>query len=635
MPGTHTAPPSTRWLWAVLVASMAVVSWWAPPAGAHSFLVSTSPFQGERLGSGPEAVVLEFSEAVDLRSVVLELEAPSGRLERSLEPELAQGGLAVRSTVRDLDDGVYVVAWQALSAVDGHGSSGEFAFSVGDHRGAVPAAGQSEPVDRSSLASAWLFSIGLAGALGAAVVSVVGVTGSSSRRVRQVGRAGLLGSLAGVVVAAVSADGSKLLVLLVVAELLLVALALIGMGKSWRWSGAAAIAAAAVWSTRSHGANDGTVGWLVDFVHLVAGAAWLGSLLLTVVAGWRRRRHGDDWLAAVRRYARPALWLVLLLGAAGTLGAVRLVPTWSQLWGSAYGQVVLAKVALFALAGAGALVARWRGLAMGKSWEARGVMTGEAALVLTATVLAGLLSAGAPPVPAGASEQLLGPPPLGPEIVRDAGLAGQFNIEITSDGHRLDISVFGPSGPVPGTDIDAVVTTPTGGSSDLVPRPCGPGCFTQSLDLTDGTTSVNVSTSSSGGFAGGSFQGTLEWPPGERRPDLLQKVVERMRQVPELSLTETVDSGPGSVVTPYTFAIDGDGFVDLQPYAAGNLEQVLFRPGRTDRLTLYLPGSQIFGELELDGSNRITTERLVTPGHVITRQFEYPDGTTPPDSAGG
>lgn len=623
MSGLRTLARGTRVLCAFLVVSIAVVGSWALPAGAHSFLVSTSPSQGERLTSSPEAIVLEFSERVDLRSVILELQALSGRIEQTLRPELRHGGLAVRAPVTALDDGVYVVAWQALSAVDGHGSSGEFAFSVGDGAGPLPVSDQSEPIDRPSLASAWLFSGGLAGMLGAAVLSVVGIAEPGSRPMRRVGRLGLLGSLAGVALAAVTADDSKLLGLLIVAQLLLVALALIGLRKGLRWSGAAAVAAAAVWSLRSHGATDGAVGWLVDFVHLVAGTAWLGSLVLTVVVGWRDHRAGRGWLVAVRRYARPGLGFVLVLGVAGTLGAVRLVPTWSQLWETAYGRVVAAKVALFVLAGAGALLARWRGLGMERPRLTRWVMTGEAALVVTATVLGGLLSAGAPPLPAGASDQLLGPLPLGPDVVRDAGLAGQLNVELASDGGRLDISVFGPSGPVPGTDVDVVVTTPAGGASDLVPRPCGTGCFTQSLDLGAGTTSVAVSASSPEGYAGGYFEGTLEWPPGERRPDLLEEVVDRMRQVPEFALTETVDSGPGSVVTPATFAIDGGQFVDLQPYAAANLEQVWFRPGR-DELTLYLPGSQIFVELELDDSGRIAAERLVTSGHVITREFEYP-----------
>lgn len=607
----------------LLAVAIAALGWWSAPAGAHSFLVSTSPFQGERLDSAPEALVLEFSETVDLRSVRLELQDPSGRVVRPLQAELADGGLAVRSTLRTLDDGVYVVAWQAVSAVDGHGSSGEFAFSVGDATGTVPASKESEPVDRVALVATWLFSAGLAAALGSVVLAAAGVEGSGAELRRWVAVPGSWVALAGVGVAALASDGSGAVTLLLVAQLLLLALVLTALRASWRWSGAVIVAAAAVWAMRSHGARAGFVGWAVDLVHLVAGAAWLGSLALLVVVGWRRRRQGREWLPMVRRYARPALWFVVALGAAGIVGAVRLVPSWSALWSTSYGRVVVAKAGLFAIAALAALVARWRGLGGGRSRLMRGAMTGEVVVVVGATLLAGLLSAGAPPLAASAAEQLLGPPPLGDQLARDAGLAGQLNVELAADGDRLDVAVFGPSGPVGGTEVEVVATTPTGRSSDLLPRPCGPGCFTQVLELEAGPTELTV-TASSPDLRGGQFEGTLRWPPGDLRPDRLEELVDRMRQVPELTMVETVDSGPGSTVNPATFMIDGNAFLDAQPYAAANLDDVWFWPGPPNRLQLYLPGSQIFAEMELDDAGRIASERLVTPGHLITREFRYP-----------
>jgi copper transport protein len=606
-----------------LVAVVATMGSWSAPAGAHSFLVSTSPFQGQRLDSSPDALVLQFSEAVDLRSVRLDLHAPSGRLVRSLAPELADAGLAVRSSMGMLDDGVYVVAWQALSAVDGHGSSGEFAFSVGEGSETVPSSTESQPIDRAELVSTWLFSLGLAGALGTVVLAAVDGNSPNAGLRRWVAVASLWVSLAGVGLAALAGDGSGVVTLLVTGQLLLVAVVLAGVRAGWRWSGVVTVAAAAVWAMRSHGAADGALGWAVDFVHLAAGAAWLGSLALVVAVGWRRRRRGGEWLAMVQRYARPALWFVVALGAAGTAGAVRLVPSWAELWSTTYGQVVVAKAGLLAVAVVGAVIARWRGLGGRRSTLARGVMTGEATVVVAATLLAGLLSAGAPPLPAAAAEQLLGPPPLGDEVARAAGLAGQLNVELVADGRRLDIAVFRSSGPVVGTDVDVVVETPTGATSDLLPRPCGPGCFTQPLELELGETTIRV-TASAPEVAGGTFEGSLSWPPGDLAPERLQQLVERMRQVPQLTLVETVDSGPGSKVSPASFTIDGEGFIDLQPYAAANLEQVWFWPD-SDRLQLYAPGSRIFAEMVLDHAGRIATERLVTPGHLINREFDYPD----------
>lgn len=612
-----------RRLFGLLAAAVAAMAWFSAPAGAHSFLVSTSPFQGQRLGSAPEALVLQFSEAVDLGSVRLEVYGPSGRLVRTLEPELADGGLVVRSNMSELDDGVYVVGWQALSAVDGHGSSGEFAFSVSDRTGALPSAKESQPVDRGELVSTWLFSAGLAAALGTVVLAAVDGNSTGAALRRWVAVPGLWVSLAGVGVAALAGDGSGALRLLVIGQLLLVAVVLTGVRSSWRWSGLVIVAAAGLWAMGSHGAAEGVVGWAVDFVHLAAGAAWLGSLALVVAVGWRRRRLGGEWLPMVQRYSRPALWFVVALGAAGTAGAVRLVPAWSDLWSTTYGQVIVAKAGLLGVAVVAAVIARWRGLGGRRSTLARGVMTGEATVVIGATLLAGLLSAGAPPLPAAAADQLLGPPPLGDEVARDAGLAGQLNVELVSDGRRLDIAVTRVSGPAVGTDVDVVVETPTGRTSDLLPRPCGPGCFTQPLELDPGETTIRV-TASAREATGGTFKGSLTWPPGDLRPDRLQQLVERMRQLPELTLVETVDSGPDSNGSPGTFSVDGAKFIDLQPYAAANLEQVWFWPD-SRRLQFYVPGSRIFAEMVLDDSGRIATERLVTPGNLITREFSYPD----------
>ncbi|MBW3590482.1 MAG: copper resistance protein CopC, partial [Actinobacteria bacterium] len=147
----------------LLAATIAVLG--APaPALAHSFLVSTGPAQGQRLSQAPGSLLLEFSEKVDLASTELRLLSPEGNLVGELRPELSAGGLGIRAPVEIPEDGIYFVSWQAQSAVDGHGSSGEYAFSTGSvsATGALPGANQSEPVDKGSLISSWLFGFGLA-----------------------------------------------------------------------------------------------------------------------------------------------------------------------------------------------------------------------------------------------------------------------------------------------------------------------------------------------------------------------------------------------------------------------------------------------------------------------------------------
>lgn len=154
---------------------------------------------------------------------------------------------------------------------------------------------------------------------------------------------------------------------------------------------------------------------------------------------------------------------------------------------------------------------------------------------------------------------------------------------------------------------------------------CGTGCLTQALALANGTTQVRVSATAPD-WTGGFYVGSLAWPPGDLAPERLQSVILTLRSIPELSLTETVGSGPGSLVGPAVFRISGRQLIEAEPYAAGNVEEVRVMVGSTDRLSVYVPGSQFYAELELDDQDRIVSARMVDPGHLIARTITYPDG---------
>lgn len=67
----------------------------------------------------------------------------------------------------------------------------------------------------------------------------------------------------------------------------------------------------------------------------------------------------------------------------------------------------------------------------------------------------------------------------------------------------------------------------------------------------------------------------------------------------------------------------------VEPYAGGNGSEVRTLTGKPDRLALYIPGSQIFAVLVLDDAGRMTSSRLISPGHDIRRRFSYPDASPP------
>ncbi|MGH9214832.1 MAG: copper resistance CopC/CopD family protein [Acidimicrobiales bacterium] len=604
---------------AVLVLAGGLVLIGLRPAAAHSFLVATSPAQGERLAGAPNAVVLEYSEAPDPASLRVALRTSDGEDVAVPTPEVA--GLEARVPLEELADAIYVVAWEATSAVDGHGSAGEFAFAVGDVAGDVPVSRADSSTDGWGVVASVLFVAGLALATGTSVLRAVagsgdGVPGDT------VARLGLLATLAGAAVALVAPTGGSDWQLWVIVDLLLVALVLVSLLRGWGAPLVVGVVAAGLWAARGHGATEhGVLGWLVNFVHLSVGAAWVGSLALVVVAGWRLRRRALPWLPLVARYARVALGLVLALGLAGVVGAVQLVPTWSDLWGTGYGRLIIAKAVLFIVALIAAALARWRGLARNQARGLHPLMTGELSVLGVAVVLAGLLAGGAPPLRAASAEELLGPPPLRGAVVRDAGLAGQLNVEVASDGRRLDVDVYGPSGPIGGTEVGVALQRPDGSQVDLVPRPCGPGCFTQPIDMTDGPSTVRVSASAPD-WIGGYYEARLGWPPGPLAPERLTELVERMRQIPELTVVETTTSGPGSTAIPARITLSGERFIATEPYAGANLDDV--RLTGDDTLTLYMPGEQILASLVLDDAGRLAEARLVTRGHEIRREFSYP-----------
>ncbi|MFF9866955.1 CopD family protein [Streptomyces sp. NPDC013953] len=97
------------------------------------------------------------------------------------------------------------------------------------------------------------------------------------------------------------------------------------------------------------------IGTALTVVHLIAASLWTGGLLyvLRVV----RLRGGAR--EALLRYARLAGWLYAALAVTGTCSALRRLPA-DVVLGSAYGRVLLAKLALMAVVSVLAVAARRR-----------------------------------------------------------------------------------------------------------------------------------------------------------------------------------------------------------------------------------------------------------------------------------
>ncbi len=114
---------------------------------------------------------------------------------------------------------------------------------------------------------------------------------------------------------------------------------------------AAGVLATLVWAGHAHASDKHA--WLlpVDLVHAVAAGCWPGGLLPLALLLGAARANPDLVNPAVtitRRFSRLSLAAVSILALSGLLNAVGLVGTFSALWPSLYGRLILCKVALLA-----------------------------------------------------------------------------------------------------------------------------------------------------------------------------------------------------------------------------------------------------------------------------------------------
>ena len=112
----------------------------AQPALAHANLVRSEPAVNSAQKTSPPRVQLWFSEDIEPSFTGAHvLDSTGSPLDKGDAHRLPDDPKALELSLPELQPGLYTVAWNAVSAVDGHATSGSFAFTVG----AVPPAASS------------------------------------------------------------------------------------------------------------------------------------------------------------------------------------------------------------------------------------------------------------------------------------------------------------------------------------------------------------------------------------------------------------------------------------------------------------------------------------------------------------
>ena len=434
-----------RWPRAVMIAGCALVLLLivASSAGAHAYLEKSTPGPESVLGAAPPVLTLVYDENVLPRYARVAVVTPGGQ-DIAGPPRVA--GRIVVVPLQHGSAGSYTVRWQMVASDDGHVTEGVWSFGVrAKPLAPAPARGVGIPVAPELLA--WLEFIGVVlagGTLTFRALVVAPAARASGETAAPDARVAIWAGVGG----AVLALHAGLLAFLVGAYPIVGGGGLVNfthalilpirtgthLGQAWTmmtfaWLGVLALLVGA-WVTphkrepllasaglsslgiafgiswASHPASRGALALVADYVHLLAGALWLGALVaLAILAGIVRPLPRPAREAVIRecvlRFSRLAVPTVVVVALGGAYLALRELPALSSLVTSGYGITLLAKsiVAVGALAIGGYhhrfVVPR---IAAGAPVASmRRTLTLELSLLLLAVALAAILSQTAPP----------------------------------------------------------------------------------------------------------------------------------------------------------------------------------------------------------------------------------------------
>ncbi len=367
------------------------------PALAHAVLVSATPAPNSTMDETLAAVEILFSEPVSPAFSNISVLSQTGQQVDNRDTAAANAdGTLLRVTLPALADGTYLVSWEALSAVDGHTTSGSFPFGVGV---SVVSGEVGLPSSTAELPTALSF-----GARWATLTGTVVLIGlfafqllvwrpllagekldteemQLQQRFEQsslrLGIAGIGLVFLGLALTFLSVNedlglfetgnlsawlgtrfGSMWMARLVTGAALAVSLVPGRKGralKTWELAAGLVFAAGLALSTSlvSHSAalaEDTRLATAIDLVHVLAAGFWVGGLLQLALTLWAMHHTLRDdearaWfsMSAAASFSAYAAMSVGLLLTSGAFLAWKHIGSWGTLLGTAYGLTLVAK----------------------------------------------------------------------------------------------------------------------------------------------------------------------------------------------------------------------------------------------------------------------------------------------------
>ena len=369
------------------------------PVYAHANLVRSDPPQNSVLPTSPQQVTLTFSEQVEPRFTSATVYDSNGkRVDNGFfidpkDPTIVTISLPV------LPSGIYTVVWKAVSATDGHSTSGSFPFGVGNVTINVePTQGNNPPFTFPSpieVVDRWLNLLSEAVYFGGVVFVLLVWMPATATKLSSMEResdrkfvarstkllkvsvlVALVATIVSLMIQAVAVAGPASVDQLLASAATIITSTRLGMDWVLRvaaicaaflflnfpstrkaWIGALANGGFLLLTTSlaSHGAASSAyvpaVNLASDWLHLLAVSVWVGglvhfALILTSANGMKQSR--GVFAVLIRRFSSLAVLSVGVIGITGLYSLLLEVGSLSALFSTGYGVLLLAKISLFA-----------------------------------------------------------------------------------------------------------------------------------------------------------------------------------------------------------------------------------------------------------------------------------------------
>jgi copper transport protein len=373
------------------------------PVYAHANLIRSDPAANSILPTSPHQVTLYFTEQLEPKlsgAAVYDSNGKEVDTGYSVSPTDAT---ILIVTLPALPSGVYTVSWHAISAVDGHHTSGSFSFGVGNVTIPVQNSTSQAYTFPSALevVERWLNLLADVTFLGGSVFvltvwnpapssigaeKLAGYDRKVSKRIsilfRLSASVAIVATILLLVVEAIAAAASPSLADISAAAYTI--LTSTRLGEYWIFRLVVVVAATGVSVTLIGRKNTGRKRWILiliiglvlslstsitshnsaateynpainllsDWIHLVAVGAWIGGLMYLAIAiaslSGQLRRKGKTVVELLRRFSSVAIVCVGAIGITGIYNLVLEVGSLTLLFTTVYGRTILLKVAIFA-----------------------------------------------------------------------------------------------------------------------------------------------------------------------------------------------------------------------------------------------------------------------------------------------